>query len=237
MSTRRRISRASGLVLGALSILALSACSGTDEPVSTGKSPAEVMALAKDKLDTTTGLHLSLKTDNLPDGVTGIKAAEGVANHEPAFDGKITVVLSGQAVEVPVIAVDGKVHVQLPLTPGWQDIDPGDYGAPDPAQLMSPDAGFSALLPATTGLADGGSVRGGVDNKEVLTKYTGSVPDTAVANVIPTAHGAFEAAYTITASGELRQAELTGDFYDNGSSMTYTVGFDEYGTQTDISAP
>jgi lipoprotein LprG len=237
MSTRRHISGASGLVLAAVSMLALSSCSGDDKSVTEDKTPEEVLALAKTKLDETSGLHLSLSTDNLPDGVTGIKSADGVANHDPAFDGKITVVLSGQDFEVPVIAVDGKVHVQLPLTPGWQDIDPAEYGAPDPAQLMSGDAGFSALLPATTGVKEGDSVRGGADNKEILTQYTGTVPDTAVTNVIPTASGDFDASYTISEAGELREAVLTGDFYNDGSSITYSVGFDDYGTQTEISAP
>ena len=64
---------------------------------------------------------------------------------------------------------------QLPLTPGWQEIDPADYGAPDPAQLMSPDQGFSSLLTATTGVEKGDSVRGGTNNSEVLTEYTGTV--------------------------------------------------------------
>lgn len=236
MPTRRSISGLSGLLLAAVSTLALSSCSD-DAPASTGKSPDEVMTIAKDKIDKSGGLHLSLTTDDLPDGVTGIKAADGVANHDPAFDGKITVVLSGQDFEVPVIAVDGKVYVQLPLTPGWQDIDPADYGAPDPALLMDADDGFSALLPATTDLEAGESVRGGQDNKEVLTEYTGTVPDTAVTNVIPTASGDFDVAYTVTEGGELRSATLTGDFYDSGDSMTYTVGFDDYGTETEISAP
>jgi lipoprotein LprG len=147
------------------------------------------------------------------------------------------VVLSGQDFEVPVVAVDDKVYVQLPLTPGWQDIDPADYGAPDPAQLMSADAGFSALLPATTDLEEGDSVRGGKDNKEVLTEYSGTVSSSAVENVIPTATGDFDVAYTVTDDGELREATLTGDFYDSGDSMTYTVDFDDYGTETDIKAP
>ena len=34
---------------------------------------------------------------------------------------------------MPVVAVDGKVYAQLPLTTGYQDIDPAEYGAPDPA--------------------------------------------------------------------------------------------------------
>ena len=41
-------------------------------------------------------------------------------------------------------------------------------------------------------------MRGGEDNKEVLTEYTGTVPGSAVANVIPSADGDFDVTYSIT---------------------------------------
>ncbi|MDI6908615.1 LppX_LprAFG lipoprotein [Nocardioides sp.] len=223
------------LVLTALSVTA-TACSD-DSTGGSDASPEEALATAKQHLDDTSGVHLTLATDDLPDGVTGVEAAEGVGTHAPAFDGSITVVLSGQAFEVPVVAVGGSVYVQLPLTTGWQDIDPADYGAPDPAMLMSADRGFSSLLPATTDLEEGDSVRGGKDNSEVLTEYTGSVGDDVVKNVIPTASGDFDATYTIADDGELRSARLTGVFYEGTDSMTYTVTFEDYGTEQDITAP
>ena len=216
-------------------LLALSACGGSSG--GENASPEDVMAAAKATLDDTSGVDLTLHTDDLPDGITGVEDAEGVATHDPAFDGKITVVLSGQAFEVPVIAVDGTVYAQVPLTPGWQDIDPAEYGAPDPAQLMDPDHGVSTLLSETTGLEEGDSVRGGEDNKEVLTEYTGTVPGDVVASIIPTASGDFEVTYTIADGDELRTAELTGVFYENSPSMTYTLTFDGYGADPDISAP
>jgi lipoprotein LprG len=129
------------------------------------------------------------------------------------------------------------VYAELPLTSGYQEVDPSEYGAPDPAQLMSPDEGFSSLLTATTDLETGESVRGGADNKEVLTEYTGSVPSTAVANVIPSAEGDFDVTYSITSEGELREAVLTGVFYPDSDEMTYTLEFDDYGTEPDITAP
>lgn len=236
MQTRRR--RTAALVAALLTTVALSSCSNASS--STGadtKSPEEVLASAKKALDGTSGVDISLTTDNLPSNVTGVQKAEGVGTHDPAFDGSITVVLSGQSFQVPVVSTGGKVYVQLPLTPGWQDIDPGDYGAPDPAQLMSADKGFSSLLTATTGVKQGDSVRGGSDNSEVLTEYTGSVPGDVVKNVIPTASGDFDATYTVSDSGQLREADLTGVFYKDSDPMTYQVTFDGYGTQKDITAP
>ena len=226
---------AAALLAASVSLLSLTACN--NDSGGSDKAPEDVMAAAKKNLDDTSGVNLTLHTDNLPDGVTGVEGAAGVGTHDPAFDGKITVNLSGQAFEVPVIAVDDKVYVQLPLTSGWQDIDPGDYGAPDPAQLMSPDHGFSTLLTETTGLEQGDSVRGGQDNKEVLTQYSGTVSSKVVKNIIPTASGDFDATYTITDDDELREARLTGVFYKDSDPMSYTVTFEDYGTSKDIKAP
>jgi lipoprotein LprG len=222
-------------LVAVVAVGALSSCS--EGSTASDKSPQQVLAAAKKTLDDTSGVDLTLSTDNLPAGVTGVEKAAGVGTHDPAFDGKITVDLSGQAFEVPVIAVGGKVYVQLPLTTGWQDIDPAEYGAPDPARLMSPDHGFSTLLTKTTGLKKGKSVRGGKDNSEVLTEYTGTVNGDVVSNVIPTASGDFDATYTVTDSGELRSADLTGVFYKDSDPMTYTVTFEDYGTDKDIKAP
>ncbi|WP_395695300.1 LppX_LprAFG lipoprotein [Nocardioides sp.] len=233
--TSRRSRVASVLLGGVVAALVLAGCGGSGG--GSGGSPEDVVAAAKKNLDETSGVHLTLHTDDLPDGVNGVVDAEGTGTHAPAFEGTITVTLSGQPFQVPVVAVDDKVYVQLPLTSGWQDIDPAQYGAPDPAHLFDTDAGFSSLLAETTDLEKGDTVRGGQDNKEVLTEYTGTVPGEVVTNFIPTASGDFDATYTITDDDELREATLTGVFYEDADPMTYTVTFDDYGTEKDITAP
>ena len=215
-----------------------SGCSGADAGgVPDDASPEEVLETAKAKLDDTSGVQITLSTTDLPDGVTGILTAAGVGTHAPAFDGTIRVAIAGGTPDVDVIAVDGLVYAVLPFTTDFQEIDPGEYGAPDPAQLMSTDAGFSSLLPATTDLEKGDSVRGGSGNKEVFTEYSGTVPGSTVKNIIPGSTGDFEADYTVSDSGELRSAVLTGAFYQGADSMTYTIEFDDYGTEKDITAP
>jgi len=223
------------LVIASVALVA--ACSGDEKSVSDDRTPEEVMELAATTLDETSGVQLSLSSEGLPEGKTVLKAAEGIGTHAPAFDGEITVVLAGTDFKVPVVAVDGTVWAQIPLTPGFSDVDPAEYGAPDPATLMSPDAGFSSLLPATEGLEEGETVRGGEDNKEVLTEYTGTVSADVVKNVIPSAEGEFDVTYTVTSDGELREAVLDGVFYPDTDPMTYTVGFDDYGTEKEITAP
>jgi lipoprotein LprG len=198
----------------------------------------EVLELARSTFDETGGVRLSLTTNDLPDGVDGLVSAEGVATHAPAFEGVATVSLSGSPFNVdPLVAVDGKVYASIPGVPITQEIDPEEYGAPDPAQLMDPEEGFSSILTATDDVEEGETVRGGANNDEVLTEYTGTVAGSVVENIIPSAEGDFDVTYTVAENGELREAALTGVFYPDSDEMTYTVGIDDYGTEKDISAP
>lgn len=218
--------------------LTTAACSGDDSgPKADDLTPAEVLAAAQQQLTETSGVQLSLTTDDLPDGINAIQKAIGTATDAPGFDGTLTVTLSGQAFDVPVIAVDDVVCAQIPLTPGWSDVDPADYGAPDPAGFLSPDDGFAAMLGNVTGLEKGDSVRGGANNDEILTTFSGTVPGDDVAKVIPGASGDFDLTAQVTDDDELREMALTGVFYQGADANTYTVGFEDYGTTKDLQAP
>jgi len=239
---------ASSAVLAVLTAIGLSACSDDGGGVTENESAdvdddgdvsaEEVLELARTTFDETSGVSLSLTTDDLPDGVDGLVTAEGVATHAPAFEGVATVLLSGSPFNVdPLVAVNGKVFASIPGVPITQEIDPEEYGAPDPAQLMDPEEGFSSILTETDDVEEGETVRGGANNDEVLTEYTGTVAGSVVENIIPSAEGDFEVTYTVAENGELREARLTGVFYPDSDEMTYTVGIDDYGTEKDISEP
>ncbi|QIG42696.1 LppX_LprAFG lipoprotein [Nocardioides anomalus] len=227
--------------------LTVTACSG-DDSGSGGSgggdggsqaSPAEVLAAAKKNLDDTTGVAITLSTKNLPDGVTGISSAEGTGVHPSAFEGSFDLSVNGLPATADVIAVGGTTYAKNSLLlPDWTEIDPADYGAPDPAKLMDPDGGFSGLLAQATDAKAGDQVRGGSDNKEILTEYTGTVPSDAVAALIPDAAGDFDFTYTISNDDQLRQAVLTGAFYgEKAGEVTYTLTLDDYGTEKQITAP
>jgi lipoprotein LprG len=218
--------------------LTLASCSSDEGSGASEEEIAKVLQTAAAHLDETSGVQLSLTTKDLPDGVTGITSAVGTATSAPAFDGALKVRLSGNEFEVPVVAVDGTVWAQLPLTPGWSDVDPAAYGAPDPSLLITADRGFSSLLSATDSAEEGKTERGGVDNKEVLTSYTGTIDGDVMKNVIPSSAGdVFDVTYLINEDGELRQATLTGVFYSDSPEMTYTVDIRDYGTEKEITAP
>ena len=214
-------------------LLALSACSGSGEPEA---SPDERLAAAKTVLDETPGLTLSIEADKLPAGVTGLLSGEGVATHDPAFEGTLEVSGSGISAQVEVVAVDGEVLAQLPFRQDFVPIDPADYGAPDPAELMSTEGGLSSLLTAAEDVEEGEQTR---DGETVLTTYTGTVPGDAVGALLPSAdpEADFDAVFSIDGEDQLTRVELTGPFYPDADDVTYVVGLSDYGTEKEIVAP
>ena len=221
-----------------LTLPTLAACSGDESrggrrrPVARGGAGRRVGQAHRDQRR-----DLDLSTGALPEGVSGIAKAAGTITDAPAFDGSITVVFAGQTAEVPVIAVDGDVYAELPFAPGYQKVNPKEYGAPDPAQLIGAD-GFPGLLTLTESPEAGESVRGGADNSEVLTTYSGTVPGKAMEAVIPSSSGdSFDVEWQVSDDGELRTATMTGVFYPRADPMTYTVEFADYDTELDITAP
>lgn len=221
----------------AVMALAATACSGGDDK--DDRDPDEALAAAADTLESSSGVTLSLGTDALPQGVNGIVKAVGAVTDAPAFEGTLTVRVANTDFDVPVVAVDDTVWATVPLTTTWQDIDPGDYGAPDPSRLIGADNGVVALLRGTEEAESGETERGGQDNREVLTTYTGSIPGEVVKRVIPSssADADFDVTYLVAEDDELRSAEVTGVFYEGSPEMTYVLDITDYGLEKTIRKP
>jgi len=229
----RRTTALTGVVLALL--LPLSACGGSDTPTK-GKSPQEVLALAKKKFDAAKSVHLKLSTDDTPTKGDAVLGANGTLTHQPAFDGKVTVVLGGFNAEVPVISVGDKVYAKLPLTPKYVPIDPSEYGSPDPADFADPSSGISGLLLELDGAKKDGEKRVG---DEVLTTYTGTLPGSLVDPIIPSADkaGTYRTAVGIDEDGRIATLRVTGSFFAHDGDVTYDLAFDDYDKSATISAP
>jgi len=214
-------------------LLGLTACSGDPKPE---VRPEDALAAAKQNLDRTSGVRIGLSTPKLPTGVSGLVGADGVATHDPAFKGTIKVAASGVTADAAVVAVGGVVYAKLPFTSKFVKIDPADYSAPDPADLMNPDHGLSSVLTAAQDVKKGDSVR---DGKVVLSSYTGTVPGRTVAAVIPSAKASadFDARFTVNDRNQLAEARLTGPFYPKAGDVTYRITFGDYGSKPTITAP
>src|SRR5690242_5015423 len=170
----------------AASLLLLPACS-SDEGKPKGDTPQKVMAAAAAKLDATSGVQLSLDSAGLPEQGAGfvLVGGEGTAVHPDSFEGTLNVKAMGILANAEVIAKGGTVWIkQALLGPGFKKVDPQDYGVPDPGKLLSADGGVSDLLAETTDLEQGDSVRGGADNKQVLTEYTGVLTSEQIHDVL-----------------------------------------------------
>ena len=211
----------------------LPGCSGAAEEES---SPEEVLSAARATLDETSGVRLSLEVSDLPKGVDGLLSADGIATHDPAFDGSIKVAAGGVTADATIIAAEGKVFAILPFTTEFAEIDPADYSAPDPADLMSTEDGLSSLLTSAEDVAAGEQVR---DGDDVLSTYTGVLEGDLVAAIIPSAEpgGEFDATFTIGPDDQLDRVVLTGPFYPDAGAVTYTISLADYGAEKDIRAP
>jgi lipoprotein LprG len=233
--------RALAIALSATLLVSTSACSdkGGDKPSS--DSPTEVLTHAKELLDKTSGVDLAITSSGLPESSSGalLVGGAGTAMHPASFEGSLDLKAFGFADSAEVVATDGKVWINLSLLgPGFTEVDPARYGVPDPASLLATHGGLSDLLVDTTNLTKGDSVRGGTDNKEVLTQYTGTLPGKKVQVIVPSASaGDFKVLYEVTSDGHLDRVELTGAFYPGEKDVTYSIDFEKYDVEKKITAP
>ena len=240
---------AAAALVGGLTVVSVTACSGGDDPVTDNKdldddgdgevSPEEVMAAAKAKLDETSGVELSLSTDDEPEDGDYLASADGTLIADPpSFEGEVTGrVMGATAGDIAVVSVDGDLYVEVPIL-GWDELDPDEFFAPDPGTLLDPDTGVSPILTATEDLEAGESELGGDDNDETLTPFTGTVPGDTVRNILPCAEGdEFDATYRIDAEGYLTEAEITGEFFAGMDAITYVIEVHEYDVEQEITAP
>lgn len=221
----------------AAAALVLAGC--TDSSDGDKGDPAKLQARlteAKTALDDAETITISLATDKLPSGVTGLLSAKGKGNHSPAFDGKVKVVTGGTSLDADVIAVDGKVWAKTSFAPVFLTIDPDSLKAPDPASLLAKDTGVTQILAKTEKLTEGKKSR---DGDDVLTTIKGTLPGSLVKDIIPSAaeDESFAATYRLDDDNVLRDATLKGPFYPDGGDVTYTVTLTTSDTAVTIEPP
>lgn len=229
----RRTAALAGVVLALL--LPLAGCGGS-EPAKSGPSVKDVLAGAKQKFDSAKSVHLELSTDSKPTSGDAVLGAEGTLTHQPAFEGKVTVVLGGFNADVPVVSVAGKVYAKLPLTPKYVAIDPAEYGSPDPSDFADPDKGISGLLLQLDGAKKSGQKR---DGNVVLTTYSGTLSGDLVEPIIPSADKSrtYATSVGIDDQGRIVTLQVTGAFFAHNGDVTYDLTLDDYDKNVQIKAP
>ncbi|WP_122263544.1 LppX_LprAFG lipoprotein [Ornithinimicrobium cerasi] len=228
------------LALGAFLLLAACSDGGGDTETQTTQAPT-----AADRLEQAQGVlvdagtvHLALAGTELPEEESSyIIAAEGDGTMEPpAFAGTITAKLVGIQADVPTVALDGELWVQLPFSPAYVRTDPEDLNVPDPASLFDPSTGLVGLLPQTQDPQFGEQARVGA---EVVQEVTGTLPGEAVTELllVGDAGSAFDVTYgLVEETWQMRTVAITGPFYPPATS-TYTVTLDAYGEPVTVTRP
>jgi lipoprotein LprG len=218
-------------IVAAICCLAVTACTGGSS--TTRQSPAERLARAKAHFDHARFIGFDMHTDSLPSGTNGLISANGTGTHAPAFAGDVEV-KAPITLKAPLVAVGGRVFAKLPFV-GWSQLHPSDYGAPDPAQLMSSRRGVSTLFTATRHPRKDGSQRSG---KLVLTTITGTLPGDRVRALFPSAgSGDYPVVYALSDADDVHSVKITGPFYGSAGDVTYTIDLNLHAKPVRIKAP
>jgi LppX_LprAFG lipoprotein len=203
---------------------------------STTPDPAATLAGAKKALDAADAVHFTLSSGSTPKSATALLGGEGDVARPDRFSGGLDVLVAGQKLHVKVVSVSGTVYAQV-FSTSWAKVQPAQFGVHDPGTLLAPQGGLGDLLTAARNPSFAGEKRRG---QEVLREVRASIPGDTVARVltsvdpskpVPAVFGVDEA------SGQLREATLTGPFFDKAAPSTYTVALERYGEQVDIRAP
>lgn len=233
-----RAMRFRAVLLTTAAVLTLTACSddGGESEEAQPEDPTARLEAAADLLDGTSGVTFALEGSDLPDSGTVILGAEGAAVPPDALEGEIRLIFSGLPTTIPVVAVDGELYADI-LSSGFQQVDADTLGFSDPSALIDPERGVSQLLRSGSDVAAAGEVR--VDS-EVYDQITSTLPGDLVDQVLTITDPAaqVDATWAIDPdTGHVRQATLTGPFYDTGGDQTYTVTLSNYDEPVEISAP
>lgn len=218
-----------------LLLASLAACSNGDSAAGRGEL-TERLTAARTQIDQAESLDISLSTDRVPDGTTGLLSANGKANHDPAFSGDVTVVTGGTSLDAEVISVAGKVYVKTRFAPRFMTMDPTSIGAPDPADLLSTDRGVGQILQKTEQLSDGGRSR---DGSDVLTTIDGRLAGKVIKDVLPSADAddSFTVSYRLDEDNSLRDATIDGPFYPDAPDVSYKLTLRTSPKPVEIAAP
>lgn len=231
------------LALCAVVVLAVAGCNDKKDTAGgggdTGGDAVALLTGAKKAIDDAASVHIVLTGRDLPQNAQTLGSGDGVATHAPAFKGKLTVRSSGSPIDAEVVAVGSKVYAKVSFAPAFIELTPNQLaglGAPDPAILLDPAKGLTAVLPTLKDAKVKGQTR---DGSKVLTEVTGSVEGNSLQGIFPKApaDGSFPSTFKIDKdSGQLVSATITGPFY-SGATSSYDVTLDKYGEKVEITAP
>lgn len=225
------------IVFMTLSLLfVLVACKSDGEPTGSTATAAEDLGQAIALLQNAPSWTVEIKADESPSNVNTLSFARGVGDMSPAFEGDVTVVANGSAIEAEVISVGGKVFAKTSLSPRFSPLDPASIGAPDPADFFTAENGILALMSNATNVTYGEEIR---QDMMILQSIEATIPGANMSQFLPGSDpaGIFSAQFFIDKDKNLQRITLTGPFYANNGESRYTIKVTANDSPVDIKAP
>ena len=200
--------------------------------------PKEALSAAQQRFVEAGSVGFDLQQSAIPEGHDGVSAANGsgiIDKATPKFRGQVTGVIDGNSAGVEIIAIDEETWMSF-FTEDFNPVEMSDLGAPNPAEFFRTGSGVDRILESTTGAKAGERTRNG---DTVLQEYRGTVPAQEISRLFLLGEGAdhFDVVYGIEPeSGELRTAEITGNFYEV-KKTTFSLEVKDYGKPVTITRP
>jgi hypothetical protein len=225
------------LVAGGAALLCLFGLSACGSATTVAPDAASLLAAARRVVDATPAVHFVLSSSDV--ATSGLELLGGSGNlvRPDDLEGSFQVSEDGIDVALAVVSVRGAFFVELPFARHYRRANPASYGFSDPAALIDPTTGVSALLAdAAPHARDAGQVR--LDG-ELLDVVTGSVAGDEVP-VLPDADRSRPVTLRATidpTDDQLRTVTLSGPFTSASTTTTYTVTLSDYGERVKVHVP
>lgn len=231
---QRRILLAGLVTAAAVGLTGCTSSGGGKEASDPAQTPTQLLAKARDTMNTTSGVHVDLVASGIPNSANAVLSAKGDATPAtPAWKGNVDLRYNGTNLQVPVTAIKSDMWAQIFGT--MQKIDPKQYKVPNPAGFFDKETGLGSLLSKVQGAKFGDKKRSG---KSIVQTVTGTIPASHVHSVfsIGGTTGNYDLTFGVDDDDQLVTMNIKGPFYAN-ATVSYDATFDSYGQTVDIKAP
>jgi lipoprotein LprG len=223
-------------VLAAGSLLAAACGHSAAAPPARAVTTALLLQRSRAVVDAAPAVHFTLSGKNVEGSSIDLTGGSGDLVRPDELTGSFTISDAGFNVSVSVVEAGGHFYALPPFASHYRVTNPATYGLKDPAQLLNPSTGVSALLTSMTDVHTEGQQR---ISGELVDVIGGTVPGAQVP-VLPDLDRADPVALTASIdpqSDQLRRVALAGPFTKAGATTVYTVTLTDYGEHVHVTAP
>jgi lipoprotein LprG len=226
------------MLLCALVGASATACSGEEAKPSGAQAPAfdagQVLRQASAAMANLKSVGFAMTTEDKPP--VPVRGGEISLLRSGDAEGTLTIVQSGQSVEMEIVAVGQNVYIKG-LTGGWRQVPKAMASTLyDPSAVLDPDRGISKLLSSVTGAkAEGREKADGKDSYRVGV----TLPRAAIGGLIPGISSDVRGQLWVSASDH-RLIKVRGEIpplAQGGEKGSVIITFTEFDTPYKINAP